>query len=281
MNIAGGVSSTSTSGAVNIAGGDKGGGTSGDGGGVNIRGGVVANNATSAGSISVIGGTAGDGGAGGTPGSVTVAGGATIRNIASTGGTVLIRGGENDGGSGAFTGGSVTVRGGNGANGTGGGAGGAGGGCSILGGTPVEGNGGTITITGSNGVGTDRNGGDITLTPGNSTGTGSRGAIKFDGRYQGKQGTDITAANDIILTVGNYFDITGATQINTISGTDWRAGSMITLQFDSNPVVANLTAGTGAQIRLNGGANFSTTAGSTLTLIYDGTLWKEIARMTA
>lgn len=45
--------------------------------------------------------------------------------------------------------------------------------------------------------------------------------------------------------------------------------------------MANLTAGTGAQIRLNGGGNFTVTAGSTLTLVYDGTLWRETARMTA
>lgn len=99
-------------------------------------------------------------------------------------------------------------------------------------------------------------------------------------RFQGKQGADIASANDITLTSGNYFDITGAVQINRILTTNWQAGSMITLKFDGAPTVSHNTAAGGgyAGILLSGAVNFVASANDTLTLVYDGTYWREIAR---
>lgn len=102
----------------------------------------------------------------------------------------------------------------------------------------------------------------------------------FDSRYQfGKKGTDIASANNAILPLtGSYFDVTGNTQINTLSVTGVQSGRGVILQFDSNPVVKHNTAGTGASFYLSGGADYTASPGSTLTVIYDGTYWRETSR---
>jgi len=50
----------------------------------------------------------------------------------------------------------------------------------ISGGTPVDGNGGSVTITGSAGVGTNRDGGSVTLQAGVATGSGTAGSVLFN-----------------------------------------------------------------------------------------------------
>lgn len=108
------------------------------------------------------------------------------------------------------------------------------------------------------------------------TGTG---LVDLGGRIQGAQGADIASANDMSIGAdGNYYDVTGATQINTIVATNIKAGTMITLQFDSNPLVKHATAGAGSQLQLAGAVDFSSSAGDTLTLIFDGTFYREISR---
>lgn len=98
-------------------------------------------------------------------------------------------------------------------------------------------------------------------------------------RHQYAKGADVASAGDITLgTDGNFFDITGVTTINTISSTAWAPGSVIFLQFDGSVTLANNTAGAGARLLLSGSANFAATADDTLTLIYDGTFWRELAR---
>ena len=96
----------------------------------------------------------------------------------------------------------------------------------------------------------------------------------------GIQGTDIASANDATLTAtGNYFDVTGTTQTNTLSvPTGCTAGTIITLQFDGSVTVKHATAGAGAQFQLAGAGDFAATAGDTLQLVYDGTYWREISR---
>ncbi len=102
---------------------------------------------------------------------------------------------------------------------------------------------------------------------------------KFDRRIQEKKGSDIASANDITLGAdGNFFDITGTTQINTISASNWQAGSVVILQFDGSVTVKHATAGAGAQMLLSGSADFSATADDTLMLVYDGATWREISR---
>ncbi len=101
-------------------------------------------------------------------------------------------------------------------------------------------------------------------------------------RIQGFKGADVASADAITLGEGNYFDITGAVTINHLLTTNWQAGSEITLQFDSTPTITNAAGGaTGdeADFALAGGTNWTTvTAGDTLTLVYDGTVWRETSR---
>jgi hypothetical protein len=104
------------------------------------------------------------------------------------------------------------------------------------------------------------------------------GGVQVRGMILGTQGSDIASANDATLTVtGNYFDVTGAVQTNTLSvPAGLTNGTMITLQFDGAPTVKHATAGAGAQFQLASGADFVASAGDTLTLVYDGTYWREI-----
>lgn len=101
------------------------------------------------------------------------------------------------------------------------------------------------------------------------------------GRVRASQGADVSSANDLTLGVdGNFFKITGNTQINGIATTNWIAGNCITLLFSGAPTVKhNTAAGAGfASLYLAGGADFSATADDLLTLVYDGTVWRETAR---
>lgn len=90
----------------------------------------------------------------------------------------------------------------------------------------------------------------------------------------------VASANNLTLTTGNVFAITGTTTINAITTTNWQAGSIIILIFASTPTVKNNTAGgaSTAKMLLNGGVDFSATANDVLTLIYNGTNWLECSR---
>jgi hypothetical protein len=104
------------------------------------------------------------------------------------------------------------------------------------------------------------------------------GNSRFDGLILGGQGTDLASANDMAAPNANYCDVTGDTQINTMAATNLTAGTFIVLQFDSNPLVKHATAGAGAQFQLQGAGDFATSAGDTLTVVYDGTYFREITR---
>jgi len=104
----------------------------------------------------------------------------------------------------------------------------------------------------------------------------------FNKRSEGSMGEDVTSASTITLTEGNLFDITGTTSIDYITTTNWKKGSMICLDFDSDITINHDTsspASTSAALFLSGNILFAFKAGSTLTLIYNGTYWKEVARM--
>lgn len=226
--------------------------------------------------------TSGDGGSGGgVGGKIDFAAG--DGQGSATGGAL-----EFDAGGGGDTGegGPVTIR-----SGGGGGTSGDSGPVTIQSGDVTGGSGsnsGTVTITTGSGEGSGNltistgasaagNGGNVVLAPATAA-SGISGRIQFNARYQGQQGADVASGTNIALTQGNYFDITGTTTINTISATGWRAGSVVMLQFDASVTVTHNGAGTGASILLTGAANFSATAGDTLTLVYDGTTWRETAR---
>jgi hypothetical protein len=83
---------------------------------------------------------------------------------------------------------------------------------------------------------------------------------------------------------GNVFNVTGATQINTLAfstGQAFRPGTVVVLIFASNPTVKHNTAGTGNSFDLAGNVDYATAAGATLTVVFDGTYWKEIGRSAA
>jgi len=111
---------------------------------------------------------------------------------------------------------------------------------------------------------------------------GGTAALKIGNRLQQTKGADIASASTITLgTDGNYFDITGTTAIKYITTTNWEAGAVVILQFDGIVVVhddeGTTPANTG-DITLKSGGDFTTAAGDLLTLVYDGTVWKEVSR---
>ena len=113
-----------------------------------------------------------------------------------------------------------------------------------------------------------------------TTGTLSGGTIASSGRILGFKGAAVAAANDMTLEQGNYFTITGATQMERMLGTGWTAGSIVILKFNSNPVVKNNTAaGSGYYgFLLAGLGDFSAGADDTLTVAFDGAFWRETSR---
>ena len=106
----------------------------------------------------------------------------------------------------------------------------------------------------------------------------------FSKRVQGNKGEDVASGGTVTLTEGTLFDITGTTNIDYITTTTWKKGTLICLQFDSaltvNHNTGSVPANTSA-IFLNGSVNAVLTAGSTLTLIFDDVFWKELGRMVA
>jgi len=103
-------------------------------------------------------------------------------------------------------------------------------------------------------------------------------------RIQGFKGPDVTSATTITVVDGNMFDITAANTINHMTFTNWQTGSVVTLQFDAAAVVNHNTGTNPANtvsFFLSGSANQTWTAGSTLTVVYDGVVWREVGRSLA
>jgi len=109
-------------------------------------------------------------------------------------------------------------------------------------------------------------------------------ASVLSGRLQTHKGADVASADEITLgTDGNYFDVTGTTTINHINNSGWQNGSVVILQFDASVTVthnAGSPTGSEASILLSGERNFSATENDALTLVYDGTTFREVARAT-
>lgn len=85
-----------------------------------------------------------------------------------------------------------------------------------------------------------------------------------------KKGADVASTASMTLgNDGNFFDITGTTNITSITAKP--AGTVVWLQFDGI-----LTVTDGSNLRLNG--NFVTAAQSVLQLVSDGTNWYEVSR---
>ena len=108
------------------------------------------------------------------------------------------------------------------------------------------------------------------------------GPSRFDDRVLQFKGADTASANDLTLPKGNLVGITGATQINAITTAGWTAGSTVTLDLAGAPLIKHNTAGGAgtAAILLNGSVDWTPAGnGGLLTLIYNGTNWKEISRL--
>lgn len=107
------------------------------------------------------------------------------------------------------------------------------------------------------------------------------GAVKFDGRILGQQGVGLVAANDLTVgSDGQYWTVSGNTQINAIATSGWQSGSIIIFKFLNAPLVKHATAGGAgfASLILSGSVDFAAAYGDTLVLMYDGASWQELSR---
>lgn len=107
------------------------------------------------------------------------------------------------------------------------------------------------------------------------------GNARFDGRVQLTKGPDVASAADLGPTTGNYFTVTGNTNIDFIKTTNWIPGSEITLEFSGTPTLNHNTAAPpvgSAALFLAGSVNFLCVAECVFKFAWNGTVWKEVSR---
>lgn len=148
----------------------------------------------------------------------------------------------------------------------------------------AAGSGGSGTIGGSTGATDNRllrsdGVGGSTIQAG-QIGEDDTGNVTFPARILGKRGADVPSAADPALGSGNFFVVTGTTTMHSINDAGWTQGSTIILKFSDNVTVTHDSgSAVFAPFALSGAANFSATAGDTLTLILDDTsYWLETSR---
>lgn len=108
-----------------------------------------------------------------------------------------------------------------------------------------------------------------------------QGGLTVNSRIQGALGAQVTAANNLTLgTDGNFFALTGATQINLIDSTGWQTGSFIFLYFGTGLTVKHAQANSGAfhNIYLNGAVDYIPVPAGTLALVKGSVSWFEFGR---
>lgn len=144
---------------------------------------------------------------------------------------------------------------------------------------------GDVTLTAGN---LDLTLGDLTLTDGNLEITSGDLSL-LDGRLKEEQGADVSSGGTLTLGGdGNSFVVTGTTDIDYITTTNWKDGSRIHLFFDGALNVNHETPtppGGTAQISLGGSTTFAVGGGGdnlTLVLITRGgtQTWIETGRTT-
>lgn len=91
------------------------------------------------------------------------------------------------------------------------------------------------------------------------------------------KGSDAPSTGDMSSGSGNFIDVTGTTTIVTMSA-DGQAGTIKVLQFDGALTVTHGGSGEGAPFSLVGAVDMNTAAGDVLTVVYDGTVWREVSR---
>ena len=129
------------------------------------------------------------------------------------------------------------------------------------------------------------NGGQVSFTS-NSTPATTIGDVGFGRRAAGVGrltdgstgvrglfggGADVASASALPVPTGRVFHVTGTTNIDSITSTNFQSGVCITLIFDDILTVAD-----GSNLKLT--AALVTTADDTLSLCYDGTNWYEASR---
>lgn len=110
-------------------------------------------------------------------------------------------------------------------------------------------------------------------------------SVRDVGNITGASEPDIISLSsnyDMVVPLSvDFFEITGTTTINTIKfdGNILPAGKRITVMFNGALIVNNVTtANPNGNIRLSGGTTLTTTVGTILELVCDGTEWKEVCR---
>lgn len=108
------------------------------------------------------------------------------------------------------------------------------------------------------------------------------GNLQVSGRIKSSKGIDIASAATFTAGGdGNFFTVTGNTNIDFITTTDWIAGSELTLEFTGTPTLNHNTAAPPANtapLFLSASTPFVCTVGCVLKFIYNGTVWKELSR---
>lgn len=99
-------------------------------------------------------------------------------------------------------------------------------------------------------------------------------------RFQMDEGANVVAANNLTLGTGNTFTITGNTQVNAITNTNWQDGAAIYLVFVGTPTLKHNTSGSAgtSPILLAGEVDFSVDPNTVLSLIYKDSFWREVGR---
>jgi len=124
--------------------------------------------------------------------------------------------------------------------------------------------------------------GNNTITAAGFTLSVSGGVLAMtSSRFEEAQGASVAAANNLTLgSDGTLFPITGNTQINAITTTNFQAGSRIAFIFTGTPTIKNNTAGGGgtAPMLLAGRVDYNATAGDYIAFQYNGTNWYETNR---
>lgn len=125
----------------------------------------------------------------------------------------------------------------------------------------------------------------ITLATNNilrATWNGTTGNLTFVNRVENNFGATVSSAGSMTLgNDGNAFFISGTTSINNMETSNWQAGSIVTLMPTGNLTVQHKAGASGSlkDFSLTGSVNFSmTNNSSTLTVLFDGALWREIGR---
>jgi hypothetical protein len=139
-----------------------------------------------------------------------------------------------------------------------------------------------ITGTGPMAIGTVTNATVPLITNNVLRATLNNTGLLMASRIRTAKGADVASGTTITIGAdGNAVAITGTTTINHLTTTDWQAGSVVRLLFGTSLTVthnAGSPPANTAPILLSGAANFSATANDVLTLIFDGTNWRECAR---